>query len=108
MGTIEADNATIYKKRLGGQGSWSREGLSAAASLLSSRASGMALPGRAPAKETPRRRRIAAAMSLKPSLPAGQVVKSAGSGYEPPSGHLARTAFDDHEFASRVVNGTVR
>lgn len=108
MGTMEADNATVYKKRLGGQRSWSREGLSAAASLLSARASGMALPGRRPARETPRRRRIAAAMGRGASLPAGQVVKSVGSGYEPPSGHLARTAFDDHEFASWVVNGSVR
>lgn len=108
MGTMEADNATVYKKRLGGQRSWSREGLSAAASLLSARASGMALPARRPAKETPRRRRIAAAMGSKPSLAAGQVVKSAGSGYEPPSGHLARAAFDDHGFASWVVNGSVR
>lgn len=108
LGTMEADNATVYKKRLGGQRSWSREGLSAAASLLSARASGMALPGRAPAKETPRRRRVAAAMGARASLPAGKVVKSVGSGYEPPSGHLVRTAFDDHEFASWVVNGSVR
>ena len=108
LGTMEGDNATVYKKRLGGQRSWSREGLSAAASLLSARALRMALPGRRPAKETPRRRRIAAATGARASLPAGKVVKSVGSGYEPPSGHPARTAFDDHEFADWVVNGTVR
>lgn len=108
LGTIEGDDATVYKKRLGGQRSWSHEGLAAMACLLSARASGMALPGRAPAKETLRRRRIAAAMGSGASLPAGQAVKSAGSGYESPSGHLVRTAFDDREFASWVVNGTVR
>lgn len=109
LGTMEGDNATVYKKRLGGQRSWSREGLSAAASLLSARASGMTLPGRAPAKETPRRRRIAAAMGARASLPAGKVVKSAGSsGYAPPSGHLVRTAFDDREFYDWAVSGFVR
>lgn len=108
LGTMEGDNATVYKKRLGGQRSWSREGLSAAASLLSAQASGMALPGRSPAKETPRRRRIAAAMGARPSLPAGKVVKSAGSGYAPPSGHLVRTAFDDRGFYDWAVNGFVR
>lgn len=108
LGTMEGDNATVYKKRLGGQRSWSREGLSAAASLLSARASHIALPGRCPAKDTPCRRRIAAAMSTQASLPAGKVLKSVGSGYEPPSGHLARSAFDDHEFANWVVNGTAR
>lgn len=108
LGTMEGDNATVYKKRLGGQRSWSREGLSAAASLLAARASGMALPGRSPAKETPRRRRIAAAMGRRPSLAAGQVVKSAGSGYAPPSGHFVRTAFDDREFYDWAVNGFVR
>uniref|UniRef100_UPI00189B117E UPF0236 family transposase-like protein n=2 Tax=Eggerthella lenta TaxID=84112 RepID=UPI00189B117E len=69
LGTIEGDNATVYKKRLGGQRSWSREGLAAMACLLSARASGMALPGRAPAKETPRRRRIAAAMGSGAVVP---------------------------------------
>ena len=108
LGTIEGDDATVYKKRLGAQRSWSREGLSAAASLLAARASGMELPGRSPAREAPRRRRIAAAMGSGASLAAGQVVKSAGSGYEPLSGRLARTAFDDHEFASWIMNGSVR
>ncbi len=73
----------------------------------------MALPGCSPAKETPRRRRIAAAMGRGPFLTAGQVVKSAGSGYPPPlslslSEHLVRIAFGDREFYDWAVNGFVR
>ena len=68
----------------------------------------MALPGRSPAKKGPRRRRIATAMGTGASLPAGQVVKSADSGYTPPSGHLVRTSFDDREFYDWAVNGFVR
>ena len=47
-------------------------------------------------------------MGPRPSLPAGKVVKSAGSGYAPPSGRLVRTAFDDREFYDWAVNGFVR
>ena len=97
MGTIECDNATVYKSRLGGRRAWSRKTLSAMACLLSLKASRMELP------EQPAER--AHVWEVPVGMRPHQVVKSTGSGYEPPSGTLRRNDDSGKLFRNSIANG---
>ena len=97
MGTIECDNATVYKSRLGGRRAWSRKTLSAMACLLSLKASRMELP-----KQPAEQKRVwEVPVGMRPH----QVVKSTGSGYEPPSGTLRRNDDSGKLFRDCIANG---
>lgn len=100
MGSIECDNATIYKSRLGGRRAWSEKTLSAMACLLSLKASKMELPNQ-PVEQ----KRV---WEIPVGMPMKQAVQYVGSGYEPPSGTLQRNGTDDHAFYDHVVNGDWR
>lgn len=101
LGTIECDNATVCKSRMAGRRSWSREGASAMARLLSLKASAMPVPGQRGA----RRERV---WEIPSGMRASEVVQSVGSGYEPPAGHLNQNCTHDHEFIDWAVNGNWR
>ena len=97
MGMIECDNATVYKSRLGGRRAWSRKTLSAMACLLSLKASKMELPNQ-PVD-------LKRVWEVPIGMKAHQVVKSTGSGYEPPSGTLRRSDDSGRLFRSSITNG---
>lgn len=97
MGTIECDNATVYKSRLGGRRAWSKETLSAMACLLSLKASKMELPGQPVEQEK--------VWEIPVGMPAKERVECVGSGYEPPSGTLRRNDDSGRLFRNGIANG---
>jgi hypothetical protein len=101
LGTIECDNATIYKKRLSGRRSWSHKSLQAMCALLSHKASGDRL-SRPDPKQVKRQIPF---FGEKPSTPASKTLQSVGSGYEPPSGHIHQKGTDDWRFTKWAVDG---
>jgi len=100
LGTIECDNATIFKKRLTGGRSWSKQSLSAMCTLLSLKASGdrMSDPPPEASSKIP-------VFGEKLPIPVSSVVESVGSGYEPPSGHIHQRGTDNWEFRRWAVDG---
>lgn len=100
LGTIECDNATIFKSRLAGRRAWSKESLSAMCALLSLKASkdSLSLP-------LPQAKHKLEVFAEKSPLPASNVLQSIGSGYEPPSGHIHQKGTDDWRFIKWAVDG---
>lgn len=101
LGTIECDNATIYKDRLAGRRAWSKKSLQSMCACLSRKASGNRLPEPEP---RPTKRKVEV-FAEKPSTPASKALQSVGSGYEPLSGHIHQKGTDDWRFIKWAVDG---
>lgn len=100
LGTIECDNASIFKKRLAGGRSWSKRSLSAMCALLLLKASGDRM-----ADPFPKTSCTIPVFGEKPPIPASSVVESVGSGYESLSGHIHQKGTDDWHFIKWAVDG---